>query len=51
MGEGALFGLFYQLRMMDDNECESVDLVAGAVRSTLRNAAPVPFCAPQIAIP
>jgi hypothetical protein len=44
-----LFGLLYQHRMMDDDECAAVGGMLGSGnRSTRRKPAPVPLCLPQI---
>jgi hypothetical protein len=43
-----LFGLLYQPRMVDDDECgQSVERLAGETK-VLRKPAPVPCCLPQI---
>jgi hypothetical protein len=45
-----LFGLLYQPRMIDDDECESVAgiRIGRGNRSTRRKPAPAPLCPPQI---
>jgi hypothetical protein len=43
------FGLLYQPRMVDDDECGPVSgMIRKGNRSTLRKPAPVPLCPPQI---
>jgi hypothetical protein len=47
---GATIGLFYQLRMIDDDECGAVGgmRIGRGNRTTRRKPAPLPLCPPQI---
>jgi hypothetical protein len=46
----SVFGLLYQPRMIDDDECEAVGgmRIGKGNRSTLRKPAAAPLCPPQI---
>jgi hypothetical protein len=44
-----IFGLLYQLLMMDGDECGAVGvIIGGGYRNTRRKDAPVPIYSPQI---